>query len=51
MNLLDTLGKNHYEEHHLDTCLDEESEEEFGEPEIRDCFDPAADETVDGNLK
>jgi RNA polymerase sigma-70 factor (ECF subfamily) len=31
--------------------LDDESEEEFGEPEIRDRFDPAADENVDGNLK
>ena len=40
-----------YEEHPLDAWLDAESEEEFGEPEIRDRYDPAADENVDGNLK
>ena len=40
-----------YEEHPLDAWLDAESEEEFGEPEIRDRFDPAADANVDGNLK
>ena len=39
-----------YEEDPLDSWLDAESAESFGEPEIRDRFDPAADENVDGNL-
>jgi RNA polymerase sigma-70 factor (ECF subfamily) len=45
------MENENYNEHPLDALLDDESEEEFGEPEIRDRFDPAADENVDGNLK
>jgi RNA polymerase sigma-70 factor (ECF subfamily) len=45
------MGNDKYEEHPLDSWLDAESEEEFGEPEIRNRFDPGADENVDGNLK
>ena len=45
------MKNDNYEEHPLDAWLDAESEEAFGEPEIRDRFDPAADENVDGNLK
>lgn len=38
-------------EHRLDSLLDSEPEEEFGEPEIRDRFDHGADESISGNLK
>lgn len=40
-----------FDEHPLDAWLDAESESEFGEPEIRDRMDPAADENASGNLK
>ena len=45
------MGNERFDEHPLDSLLDAESEAEFGEPEIRDRYDHAADENVDGNLK
>ena len=45
------MGNDKYEEHPLDAWLDAESWEGFGETEIRDRFDPAADENTSGNLK
>ena len=45
------MEKDNFNEHPLDSMLDAESEEEFGEPEIRDRFDHGADENVNGNLK
>lgn len=35
----------------LNSWLDAEPEEQFGAPEIRDRFDPAADENVDRSLE
>ena len=45
------MGDDKFNEHPLDSMLDSEPEAEFGEPEIRDRYDHAADENVDGNLK
>ena len=45
------MENDHSEEHPLDSWLDYESEEEFGDPAIRDRFNPAADENASGNLK
>ena len=45
------MENNNYEEHPLESWLDADSEEEFGEPDIRDRFDPGADESSSGNLK
>lgn len=42
---------NKFEEHDLDSFLDEESQEEFGEPVIRDRYDHMADAYASGNLK
>lgn len=38
-------------EHRLDSLLDSEPEEEFGEPENRDRFDHGTDDSISGNLK
>jgi len=45
------MGDEKYYEHPLDSMLDDETEEEFGAPEIRDRYDHGADANVDGNLK
>ena len=45
------MGDEKFNEHPLDSMLDDETEEEFGAPEIRDRYDHGADENVDGNLK
>lgn len=45
------MEKDNYEEHPLDSMLDDESEVEFGEPEIRDRFHHFADEETSGDLK
>ena len=39
------------DEHPLDSLLDNEPNESFGVPIIRDRFDPAADENASGNLR
>ena len=41
---------NNFDEHPLDSLLDVESEERFGELELRDRFDPKADANASGNL-
>ena len=44
------MRENEFEDDPLDLLLDSESEEAFGVPEIRDRFDPRADESVSGDL-
>ena len=45
------MSNDHFDEHPLDSLLNSESEEEFGEPEIRDRYEHGADPNVDGKLK
>lgn len=45
------MGEDRFEEHALDSMLDAESQEQFGEPEIRDRFDHQADDQANGNLQ
>ena len=45
------MDKKDFGEHALDSLLDAESEADFGEPIIRDKFDPAASDLKSGNLR
>lgn len=45
------MEKDDFNEHPLDSMLDDESEVDFGEPEIRDRYSHGADENASGNLK
>lgn len=44
------MNENRFEDDPLESLLDDESSEEFGEPVLRDSLDPGAREHVDGNL-
>ena len=44
------MNSEHFDESPLDSLLDQESEEEFGLPEIRNRYDHQADENSGGNL-
>lgn len=44
------MSEHRYQEDPLESLLDDESSEEFGEPVLKDPLDPGAREHVDGNL-
>lgn len=44
------MDNNAFDEHPLESSLDEESDQEFGMPVFRDRLDPGADSSIPGDL-